>query len=60
MKYLKRIFENGLYNQVDETELRDFCETYLAYLLDDTSFKIEVIDTEKWDSYCLVGYYMVR
>ena len=29
MKYLKKIFENDLYNQVDEVELRDFCETYL-------------------------------
>jgi len=53
MRYLKRIFENDLYNQVDDVELRDFCETYLAYLLDDTSFKIEVIDTEKWDSYII-------
>lgn len=51
MKYLKRIFENDLYKQVDEVELKDFCETYLAYLLDDTNFKLEVIDTEKWDSY---------
>jgi hypothetical protein len=25
----------------------------LAYLLDDTSFKIEVIDTEKWNSYII-------
>jgi hypothetical protein len=53
MRYLKSIFENDLYNQVDEAELKDFCETYLAYLLDDTSFKIEVIDTEKWDSYII-------
>lgn len=53
MRYLKRIFENDLYSQVDEAELRDFCETYLAYLLDDTSFKIEVIDTETWDSYII-------
>ena len=53
MKYLKKIFENDLYNQVDEAELQDFCETYLAYLLDDTSFKIEVIDTENWDSYII-------
>lgn len=53
MKYLKKIFENDLYSQVDEVELRDFCETYLAYLLDDTNFKIEVIDTEKWDSYII-------
>ena len=53
MKYLKSIFENDLYSQVDEVELQDFCETYLAYLLDDTSFKIEVIDTENWDSYII-------
>lgn len=53
MRYLKRIFESDLYNQVDSDELKDFCETYLAYLLDDTSFKIEVIDTEKWDSYII-------
>ena len=53
MKYLKKIFENDLYSQVDSDELQDFCETYLAYLLDDTSFKIEVIDTEKWDSYII-------
>lgn len=53
MKYLKKIFENDLYSQVDEVELQDFCETYLAYLLDDTSFKIEVIDTENWDSYII-------
>ena len=46
MKYLKRIFENDLYNQVDSDELKDFSETYLAYLLDDTNFKLEVIDTE--------------
>jgi hypothetical protein len=53
MKYLKKIFENDLYSQVDSDELQDFCETYLAYLLDDTSFKIEVIDTEKWNSYII-------
>jgi hypothetical protein len=53
MRYLKRIFENDLYNQVDSDELKDFCETYLAYLLDDTSFKIEVIESPKWDSYII-------
>ena len=53
MKYLKKIFENDLYKQVDEDELRDFCETYLAYLLDDTSFKLEVIDSPKWESYII-------
>ena len=53
MRYLKRIFESDLYNQVDDIELRDFCETYLAYLLDDTSFKIEVIESIDWDSYII-------
>jgi len=53
MKYLKKIFETDLYNQVDEAELRDFCETYLAYLLDDTSFKIEVVESNGWDSYTI-------
>jgi hypothetical protein len=53
MRYLKRIFENDLYNQVDEQELKDFCETYLAYLLDDTSFSIEVLETANWDSYLI-------
>ena len=53
MRYLKRIFESDLYNQVDSDELKDFCETYLAYLLDDTSFKLEFIETPKWDSYII-------
>jgi hypothetical protein len=53
MKYLKNIFENNLYSQVDETELQDFCETYLAYLLDDTSFKIEVVESQGWNSYII-------
>ena len=53
MRYLKRIFESDLYNQVDEAELRDFCETYLAYLLDDTSFKIDVSKRQKYDSYTI-------
>jgi len=53
MRYLKRIFENDLYNQVDSDELKDFCETYLAYLLDDTSFKLEVIESARWDSYLI-------
>jgi hypothetical protein len=53
LHYLKRIFENDLYNQVDSDELRDFCETYMAYLLDDTSFKIEVVESPKWDSYII-------
>ena len=53
MKYLKKIFENDLYSQVDSDELQDFCETYLAYLLDDTSFKIEVVESQGWNSYTI-------
>ena len=53
MRYLKRIFENDLYNQVDSDELKDFCETYLAYLLDDTNFDIEVVERPNWDSYII-------
>jgi hypothetical protein len=53
MKYLKRIFENDLYNQVDEAELLDFTEMNLAYLLDDTSFKLEVIGSLINDSYII-------
>lgn len=53
MRYLKRIFEQDLYNQVDEVELRDFCETYLAYLLDDSSFKLEVIESFVNHSYII-------
>jgi len=53
MRYLKRIFENDLYNQVDEQELKDFSETYLAYLLDDDNFKIEVVESVGWDSYTI-------
>jgi len=53
MKYLKKIFENDLYSQVDEVELKDFCDTYLAYLLDDTSFKLEVYESFSNDSYII-------
>ena len=54
MKYLKRIFESDLYNQVDEQGLMDFSETYLAYLLDDESFKLQVRDTgSDWESYII-------
>jgi hypothetical protein len=38
MKYLKRIFEG---KQSDIDELKDFCEMYLAYLMDD-GFRISV------------------
>lgn len=54
MRYLKRIFESDLYNQVDEQELKDFSETYLAYLLDDESFKIQVrVLIPKLESYII-------
>ncbi len=33
MKYLKRIFER--IGQSDINELKDFCEMYLVYLIDD-------------------------
>lgn len=66
MKYLK-LFEN-----FNEDKIIDFCETYLAYLLDDTTFKVRVLDnrycaqarnqysgggvTESSDSYVLSLY----
>lgn len=53
MKYLKKIFENDLYNQVEEDELMDFSQSYLSYLLDDTRFKLEVYESSKWDSYII-------
>ena len=40
MKYLKRIFEST----TTKEELQEFCETNLAYLLDDGEFTIEVRD----------------
>ena len=39
MKYLKRIFES-----TKTEELQDFCETNLAYLLDDGDFDVLVRD----------------
>jgi hypothetical protein len=41
MKYLKRIFESLTEDQI--LELKEECETYLAYLLDDEDFRIELI-----------------
>ena len=38
MRYLK------LFESFNENEIIDFCETYLAYLLDDTTFKVRVLD----------------
>jgi hypothetical protein len=53
MKYLKKIFENDLYNQVEADELMDFSQSYLSYLLDDTKFKLEVYESPKWNSYII-------
>lgn len=39
MKYLKRIFESNT-----KEEIQDFCETNLAYLLDDGDFDVLVRD----------------
>ena len=41
MKYLRRIFESLTEDEIHE--LREECETYLAYLLDDEDFRIEMI-----------------
>jgi hypothetical protein len=53
MKYLKKIFENDLYNDVDE--LMDFCQTNLAYLLDE-GFEISIDER-----FCKLkdGFYMI-
>lgn len=40
MKYLRRIFEKRL-TEDEVLELREECETYLAYLLDDGEFEID-------------------
>jgi len=39
MKHLKRFNENN-----NEEDLKDFCETHLAYLLDDYNFELYVDD----------------
>jgi hypothetical protein len=53
MKYLKKIFEEV--NRDEYEELKDFCEMYLAYLLDDSDWKIEI--TMKTQVYPDKGYY---
>jgi hypothetical protein len=42
MKYLRRIFEKRL-TEDEILELREDCETYLAYLLDDGEFDIDFL-----------------
>lgn len=42
MKYLKSFNES-----LDRNELRDFCEMYLAYLLDKSNFNLEIFSSTK-------------
>ena len=55
MKYLRRIFEEV--NRDEYEELKDFCEMYLAYLLDDSDWLMEI--TMKTAVYPNKGYYDV-
>ena len=53
MKYLKRIFEEV--NQNEYEQLKDFCEMYLAYLLDDGDWRIDI--SMKTQVYPHTGFY---
>jgi hypothetical protein len=53
MKYLRRIFEEV--NRDEYEELKDFCEMYLAYLLDDGDWYIDI--TMRTSVYPNTGYY---
>jgi hypothetical protein len=53
MKYLKRIFEEV--NQNEYEQLKDFCEMYLAYLLDEGDWKIDI--AMRTQVYPNTGYY---
>jgi len=53
MKYLRRIFEEV--NQNEYEELKDFCEMYLAYLLDEGDWKINI--AMRTSVYPNTGYY---
>ena len=55
MKYLKRVFEEV--NRDEAVELKDFCEMYLAYLLDDSDWQMTI--TMKTQVYPDKGYYDV-
>jgi hypothetical protein len=44
MKYLKTFNES-----LDRNELREFCEMYLAYLLDKSNFNLEVLSSSTKD-----------
>jgi hypothetical protein len=50
MRYLK------LFESFNENEIIDFCETYLAYLLDDTTFKVRVLDNREKTSWNNIQY----
>lgn len=53
MKYLRRIFEEV--NRDEYVELKDFCEMYLAYLLDDGDWRIDI--SMRTSVYPNTGYY---
>jgi hypothetical protein len=53
MKYLRRIFEEV--NRDEYEQLKDFCEMYLAYLLDDGDWHIDI--TMRTSVYPNTGYY---
>ena len=53
MKYLRRIFEEV--NQNEYEQLKDFCEMYLAYLLDEGDWKIDI--AMRTSVYPNTGYY---
>jgi hypothetical protein len=53
MKYLRRIFEEV--NRDEYEQLKDFCEMYLAYLLDDGDWKIDI--AMRTSVYPNTGYY---
>jgi hypothetical protein len=53
MKYLRSIFEEV--NRDEYVELKDFCEMYLAYLLDDGNWRIDI--SMRTSVYPNTGYY---
>jgi hypothetical protein len=53
MKYLRGIFEEV--NRDEYEQLKDFCEMYLAYLLDDGDWKIDI--AMRTSVYPNTGYY---
>jgi hypothetical protein len=53
MKYLRKIFEEV--NRDEYEQLKDFCEMYLAYLLDDGNWRIDI--AMRTSVYPNTGYY---